>query len=106
MGVMGDKHTPPPPSVHGFPLLPQTQAVYKLYANVFTLYFISVGATRLSGPISTCQPLEQTSVASGNISDKQTRCYDMLPPSPPPTLEKGVGRRAWSKATGRSVFPG
>lgn len=39
-GVMGTKHRIP---IHGFPPLPQTQAVYKLYANVFTLYFISVG---------------------------------------------------------------
>jgi hypothetical protein len=46
--------------------------VYKLYANVFTLHFISVKLTQLSVSLA-----EQTSVLSGNISDKQTRCYDI-----------------------------
>lgn len=52
-GVMGDKQSPI--SISLFPLLPQTQAVDTLYANVFTLHFISILVTQLSGAISTCQ---------------------------------------------------
>lgn len=49
--------------------------------------------------------VEKTSVLSGNISDKQTQCYDI---SKPPQHGRGGdgGEGRWGEATGRSVYPG
>lgn len=55
---------------------------------MFTLHFISLRVTQLSGAVSTCQLVEETSVLSGNISDKQTQCYDR---SEQPKHGTGVG---------------